>query len=138
MTEILLDRCKIVDLPSFDDLRGRLGVVEGNDTIPFEIRRVYYLYDVPEKSERGAHAHIGLHQLVIAISGEFEIHLNDGSHSRTFHLTDKTHGLYICPMIWRDLGNFSDDGVCLVLASEHFSEDDYIRDYDSFLRMVKT
>jgi len=102
------------------------------NTAPENNRYVYYLYDVPEKSERGGHAHKALHQLIIAISGSFDIHLSDGKNTRIFHLDSPSIGLYVCPMIWRKLDNFSANSTCMVLASNYYDEDDYYRDYDEF------
>jgi len=128
-----IDRCKIIDLPKIADPRGNLTFVEGGQQIPFDIRRVYYLYDVPGGSERGGHAHKNLQQLIIAMSGSFDVVLNDGHRQKRIHLNRSYHGLYVCPMIWRELDNFSSGSVCMVLASSLFSEDDYIRDYASYL-----
>ena len=101
--------------------------------MPFEIKRVYYLYDVPGGAERGGHAHKGLSQLIVAISGSFDIVLDDGHQRRRFHLSRSYSGLYICPMIWRYMDNFSSGSVCLVLASSLYDESDYYRDYERFL-----
>ena len=127
-----LQHCKIIDLPIIEDRRGNLTFIEGGNHIPFDIKRVYYLYDVPGGSHRGGHAHKGLHQLLIAMSGSFDILLDDGRTKFKYHLNRSYYGLYIPPMIWREIDNFSSGSVCMVLASEHFSEDDYYRDYDQF------
>lgn len=103
--------------------------------MPFNISRIYYLYDVPGNTSRGAHAHRALHQFMIAISGSFDVTLDDGNGKRRFHLDQPNQGLYICPMIWRDLYHFSSGAVCLVLASEFYDEQDYIRDYDQFIKL---
>ncbi len=129
-----IDLCKIIDLPKVHDPRGNLTFVEGGSQIPFDIQRVYYLYDVPGGAERGGHAHKGLHQLIIAMSGSFDVVLDDGKDKKRVHLNRSYNGLYLCPMIWRELDNFSSGSVCMVLASNHFHEDDYYRDYDDFLR----
>lgn len=129
---MLVDNCKIIDLPKISDYRGNLSFVESMNQIPFDIKRVYYLYDVPGGAERGGHAHKELHQLVIAISGSFEVTLNDGKNSTTYILNRSSKGLYICPLIWRDLKNFTSGSVCLVLASDFYSEDDYFRNYEIF------
>jgi hypothetical protein len=128
----MIDKCILIPLPKITDIRGNLTFIEGSRHIPFEISRVYYLYDVPEKSERGGHAHKALHQLIIAISGSFDIHLSDGKNTRIFHLDSPSIGLYVCPMIWRKLDNFSANSICMVLASNYYDEDDYYRDYDEF------
>lgn len=127
-----LEDCRTIDLPKVTDARGNLTFVEGHTHVPFDIGRVYYLYDVPGGSERGSHAHKNLHQFVISMSGSFDIVLNDGFNEKRFHLNRSYYGLYICPMIWRTLDNFSSGAVCMVLASEKYDEGDYIRDYDEF------
>lgn len=128
--------CKIIDLPKITDPRGNLSVIEGNVQIPFDIKRVYYLYDVPGGSERGGHAHLELQQLIIAISGSFDVILKDGFETEKFHLNRSYYGLYVPNMIWRELNNFSSGSVCLVFASTVYDEADYIRDYRQFLRKV--
>jgi len=132
-----LEHCRLVDLPKISDPRGNLTFIEGNQHIPFEIKRVYYTYDVPGGSDRGAHAHKRLHQLIIAMSGSFDVVLDDGFEKKRFHLNRSYFGLYVCPMMWRELDNFSSGSVCLVLASELFDPDDYYRDYDLFLKAAK-
>lgn len=129
-----IDQCKIINLPKITDQRGNLTFIEENDQIPFAIERVYYLYDVPGGSERGGHAHKGLHQLIIAISGSFDVILDDGENKMQVQLNRSYSGLYVCPMIWRELCNFSSGSVCLVLASNRYDEADYYRDYDEFMR----
>lgn len=126
--------CRIVDLPKIADPRGNLTFIEGGRHVPFDIRRVYYLYDVPGGSERGGHAHKGLSQLIIAMSGSFDVVLDDGRGKQRHHLNRSYHGLYVCPMIWRELDNFSSGSVCMVLASNLYDESDYYRDYDQYLR----
>jgi dTDP-4-dehydrorhamnose 3,5-epimerase-like enzyme len=133
----MIDHCRIIQLPRFEDPRGSLTFVESNQQIPFEIRRVYYLYDVPGGSERGGHAHKGLQQLIIAMSGSFDIHLDDSQERKTFHLNRSYYGLLVCPMIWREIDNFSSGAVCLVLASNFYTEDDYYRDYQDFTQVAK-
>ncbi len=132
-----LNDCKILELPKITDPRGNLTFVESGNHIPFDIKRVYYLYDVPGGSDRGAHAHKNLHQFVIAMSGSFDIVLDDGDRQRRFHLNRSYYGLYICPMMWRTLDNFSSGGVCMVLASEYYDEADYIRDHDEYIKLAK-
>lgn len=126
--------CKVIDLPKISDPRGNLTFIEANRHIPFEIKRVYYLYDVPGGSERGGHAHKALHQLIIAMSGSFDILIDDGRQKKRIHLNRSYFGLYICPMIWRELDNFSSGSVCMVLASSCYDELDYYRDYDEYVK----
>jgi dTDP-4-dehydrorhamnose 3,5-epimerase-like enzyme len=128
-----LDQCRIIDLPKISDPRGNLTFIEGSRHVPFDIRRVYYLYDVPGGAERGGHAHKGLHQLIIAMSGSFDIVLDDGRDKKRIHLSRSYFGLYVCPMIWREMDNFSSGSVCMVLASNLYDEDDYYRDYQDFV-----
>ena len=125
--------CKIIHLPKISDARGNLTFVESDTHIPFEIKRVYYLYDVPEGAERAAHGHKRLHQLMIPVSGSFDIHLDDGVNKKSFRLNKAYEGLYIPPMLWRDLDHFSSDSVCLVLASLPYDEEDYFRTYNEFI-----
>lgn len=132
----MLEDCKIIELPVIKEPRGNLSFIEANKHIPFGIERVYYLYDVPGGSERGGHAHKALHQLIIAISGSFDIHLDDGVSKKTIHMNRSYNGLYVCPMIWREIDNFSSGAVCLVLASDFYDEDDYYRDYGNFIQDV--
>lgn len=132
-----LDKCQIFDLPRINDRRGNLSFIEANRHIPFEIRRVYYLYDVPGGAERGGHAHKALHQLIIAMSGSFDIHLDDGYAKKTIHMNRSYYGLYVCPMIWREIDNFSSGAVCMVLASEYYDELDYYREYNEFINDAK-
>lgn len=129
-----LSDCKSIALPKISDPRGNLTFVEGGKHIPFDIKRVYYLYDVPGGAERGGHAHKALHQLIIAISGSFDVILDDGAEKVRFHLARSYYGLYVCPMIWRELNNFSSGSVCMVLASNFYDENDYYRDYDKYLK----
>lgn len=127
-----LSDCKILELPRISDPRGNLTFIESDNHIPFGIERVYYLYDVPGGAERGGHAHKQLHQLIIAASGSFSVMLDDGTEKRTFFLNRSNYGLYICPMIWRELHDFSSGSVCTVLASRKYEEEDYYRDYTEF------
>lgn len=132
-----LDRCTLIDFPRIEDARGNLTFIEGSRHVPFDIKRVYYLYDVPGGATRAAHAHKTLHQLLIAMSGSFDVTLDDGHDRRRFHLNRSYFGLYIPPMIWRDIDNFSSGSVCMALASDYFSEDDYFRDYQDFVGAAK-
>jgi len=132
-----IKQCHIIQLPRITDARGNLTFVEGNRHIPFDIKRVYYLYDVPGGSERAGHAHRQLQQLFIAMSGSFDLHLDDGYTKQTYHMNRSYYGLYVGPMIWRDLDNFSSGAVCMVLASHYYDESDYYRDYQDFIKAVK-
>jgi hypothetical protein len=134
MNSMNIDDCKIVNLPKIQDPRGNLTFIEGGHHIPFDIQRVYYLYDVPGGAERGGHAHKGLHQLIIAMSGSFDVVLDDGKNKKRMHLCRSYYGLYVCPMIWRELDNFSSGSVCMVLASNRYDESDYYREYSEFVR----
>jgi len=131
-----LNLCKIIALPKNTDPRGNLTFIEGGVHVPFLIQRVYYLYDVPGGAERGGHAHKELHQLIIAMSGSFDVVLDDGSEKKRFHLNRSYFGLYVCPMIWRELDNFSSGSVCMVLASNRYNENDYYREYADFLNVI--
>jgi dTDP-4-dehydrorhamnose 3,5-epimerase-like enzyme len=134
----VIENCKIINLPRITDPRGNLTFIEGGKHVDFDIKRVYYLYDVPGGAERGGHAHKELQQLIIAISGSFDIVLDDGYEKKRFHLNRSYYGLYICPMVWRELENFSSGSVCMVLASIFYDESDYYRDYDEFLTTVRS
>src|SRR5215212_5550476 len=135
--ESLIERCRLIDLPVITDPRGNLTFIECNRHIPFEFKRVYYLYDVPGGAERAGHGHRKLEQLVIAMSGSFDIVLDDGFQKKRFHLNRSYQGLYVCPMMWRDIDNFSGGSVCMVLASDFYDEDDYFRHYPDFLRAAR-
>lgn len=125
--------CSIIELDRHHSARkGDISVVENGETVPFETKRVYYLYDVPGGVDRGGHAHKELSQLIVAVSGSFTVVLDDGSVKRSFTLNRPYMGLYVVPGIWRVLEDFSSGSVCLVLASEKYDPEDYIRDYDSF------
>ena len=132
--EFSIDTCSVISLPKISDPRGNLTSIEGGQHVPFDIQRVYYLYDVPGGAERGGHAHKGLHQLIIAMSGSFDVVLDDGFNKKRVHLSRSYNGLYVCPMIWRELDNFSSGSVCMVLASNRYDEEDYFRDYGDFLK----
>jgi hypothetical protein len=132
-----LNKCEIYQLPKIEDHRGNLTFVEAGRHVPFKFQRVYYLYDVPGGSDRGEHAHKALHQFFIAMSGSFDITLDDGYERQTYQLNRSYYGLYVCPMVWRSIGNFSSGSVCMVLASEFYDESDYYRDYSEFLRVAR-
>ena len=126
--------CSIIELDKHhSDRKGNISVVENGVTVPFDVKLVYYLYDVPGGESRGSHAHKDLSQLIIAASGSFRVTLDDGNVKRSFILNRPYQGLYVKPGIWRDLDDFSSGAVCMVLASEVYTEDDYIRDYGDFL-----
>ena len=132
-----LHDCRIVDLPVIRDDRGNLTFAEGEHHLPFPFRRVFYLYDVPGGSRRAGHALKTCHQFLIAISGSFDVLLDDGHEQARFHLNRSYHGLHVTPLTWRELDNFSSNSVCLVLASENYNQDDYYRDYESFQAALK-
>jgi len=132
-----LNKCRIIDLPIIPDHRGNLTFIEGGIHVPFDIKRVYYLYDVPGGAERGGHAHNELQQLIIAMSGSFDVVLDDGIRKKRIHLNRSYQGLYLPRMIWRELDNFSSGSVCMVLASQKYSENDYIRNYADFEELKK-
>lgn len=125
--------CSIIELDKHHHEKGNITVVEDGESVPFGVKRVYYLYDVPGGESRGGHAHKALYQLIVAASGSFTVTLDDGKVKRTFLLNRPYQGLMVVPGIWRTLDDFSSGAVCLVLASECYTEDDYIRDYDEFL-----
>lgn len=131
MISTTIKHISIIDIPKIEDTRGNLSVIE-KSTIPFTIKRVYYLYDVPSDAYRGGHAHIQQQELLIALSGSFEVKLNDGKNTKSIMLNKPNKGLLIPTGIWRELENFSSGSVCLVLASDVFSEEDYIRDFNTF------
>lgn len=129
--------CVVIDFPKITDPRGNLTFIEGARHIPFEIKRVFYIYDVPGGVWRGAHAHKDVEQILIAASGSFDVVLNDGKEKKRIHLNRPFKGLYIPPLIWREMDNFSSGSLCLALASDFYSENDYYRDYDEFLSALK-
>lgn len=128
---------RIIDLAKISDPRGCLTFIEGDIHVPFPVRRVYYLYDITSGSSRAGHAHYDLEQLVIAVSGSFDLTLDNGYEKRTITCNRPWIGVHMKSLIWRDLSNFSSGAVCLVLASQRYSEPDYIRNYDRFVEVVK-
>jgi len=130
-----INDCKIISLPKISNRAGNITAIEGLSTIPFAIRRIYYLYDVPGGESRGAHAHKDLEQILLAASGSFDITIDDGCNQRTINLNRPYLGLHLMPGIWRDLSNFSSGAICLVIASLIYQNSDYIRDYQEFLRL---
>jgi len=131
-----LDDIKIIDFPVVEDTRGNLAFIQ-EGVIPYNLKRIYYLYDVPSGAERGGHSHIKQHEILIAISGSFDVILDDGEHRQTFSLNRPNKGLHIVNGIWRELQNFSSGSVCLVISDDVFSEEDYIREYSDFLESKK-
>ena len=131
MNKFTLADCDIFNVPKVHDERGSLAVIENNNC-PFEIKRVYYLYDVPSDAYRGGHAHKNLYQIIIPLSGSFEVLLKDGVREEVIYLNKPNKGLLITPGIWREIDNFSSGSVCLVLASEDYDESDYIRSFEDF------
>lgn len=127
---------QIIEIPKIKNTKGNIGVIE-NDVVPFDIKRVYYLYDVPSSAKRGGHAHKALQQLLVPLSGSFDVVLKDGTEELTITLNKPDKGLLINSNIWRELENFSSGAVCMVIASDVYSEDDYIRDYNDFISYIK-
>lgn len=132
-----VDECRLIDLPRITDDRGNLTVLEGGRHVPFEIKRIFYLYDVPGGAARGGHAHKALHQVLIAMSGSFTVTVDDGGRRKKFRLNRSYYGLYMPPLIWREIDDFSSGSVCLAVVSDFFDESDYYRDYDEFLTRVR-
>jgi len=135
MTRTTINDCTVLTLPKVADPRGNLTFVEGERHVPFPIRRVFFLYDVPTAESRGAHAHRTLNQVLICLAGSFDVAIDDGEFQARIHLNRPWKGLHVPPMIWAAEVNFDPGSVCLVLASELFDERDYIRDYDEFLAL---
>jgi mannose-6-phosphate isomerase-like protein (cupin superfamily) len=131
-----LDKIQLLKIPVVEDVRGNLGIIQSN-FLPFEFKRVYYLFDVPSNAFRGGHAHVNQQEVLIALSGSFEVTVNDGIEKKRYLLNKPNVGLLIPTGIWRELENFSSGAVCLVLASDDFLEEDYIRDFDEFLSTKK-
>jgi dTDP-4-dehydrorhamnose 3,5-epimerase-like enzyme len=124
--------CKMIYLPKVEDVRGNLTFIEEKSHVPFKIKRVYYLYDIPGGVSRGGHAHKEVEEFIIAANGSFDVILDDGFNKQRYHLNRSYYGLYVPTMIWRELDNFSSGSVCLVVASGPYDEDDYVRDYKNF------
>lgn len=127
--------CVIMDLPQVHNVAGNITAIENEKNIPFSVKRIYYLYDVPGGKERGAHAHKTLHQYVVAASGSFDVILDDGLNRKTVTLNHPNRALYLVPGIWRELSNFSSGAICLVLASDVYNRDDYVRSYQEFIKV---
>ncbi len=132
-----IEDCRIIKLPKIYDARGNLTFIENSRHIPFDIKRVFYLYDVPGGETRGGHAHFILKQFIIAASGSFDVVIDDGFNRKTINLNRSYFGLYLPALIWREIENFSSGSVCLVLTSEFYNEDDYIYDYSTFKKIVR-
>ncbi len=131
-----LDLCRIIEFPKIHDPRGNLTFIEGQRHVPFDIKRVYYLYDVPGGESRAGHAHKALEQVLVAMSGSFDVLLDDGFNKKRFHLNRSYFGLYVANRVWREIDNFSSGAVCMALASAPFEEADYYRDYGQFIEAV--
>lgn len=129
--------CNIIELPKISERKGAITPIYSGVQVPFEIQRVFYLYDVPGGEGRGAHAHKALHQFIVSVMGAFDVVMDDGIEKKRVRLDRAYFGLHIPPMIWAHEENFSSGGVCLVLASMKYDESDYIRDYDTFMREKK-
>src|ERR1041384_938164 len=130
--------CTLLHLPKVADHRGNLTFIEQHKHVPFEVRRVFYVYDIPSGQDRGAHAHRALHQFVVCLSGSLDVALDDGNERRTVHLNRPWIGLHIPPMIWASEGNFDPGTVYLILASDYYEAADYYRDYDEFVRVARS
>lgn len=129
--------CSLIDLPRVNDPRGNLTFIEGGRHVPFELKRIFYLYDVPGGAMRAGHALKRCHQFIVATSGSFDVILDDGAERKRFQLNRSYYGLYVPPLVWREIDNFSSNSVCVVLASEAYDESDYYRNYEDFLAAVK-
>lgn len=129
--------CIVLPLYKVHNRSGNITIVEGQTNVPFDIKRIYYLYDIPGGADRGGHAHIELKQLIVAASGSFQVMLDDGANKKIVTLNRPDYGLLVVPRIWRELLEFSSGSICLVLASDIYKEDDYLRNYDEFKKMIK-
>ncbi|TCG09504.1 hypothetical protein BZM27_05340 [Paraburkholderia steynii] len=132
-----VNNCQLLEFPRILDPRGSLTPIEGGTQVPFDIQRVYYIYDVPAGASRAGHSHRELQQVLVAISGSFDVHVDDGRERKVFHMNRPYLGLYVPKMIWREIDNFSAGSVCVSLASAHYEESDYYRNYDDFLQAVR-
>ena len=132
-----LEKCRLIDLPKISDPRGNLTFIESGRHIPFDIKRVYYLYDVPGGAMRAGHAHKTLQQFLIAMSGSFDITVDDGHHRMKYQLNRSYYGLYIPPLMWREIDNFSSGSICTALVSDFFDESDYYRNYVDFINAIR-
>ena len=132
-----INDCKIIDLPKFLDIRGNLSFVEQNNHIPFGIKRTYWVYDVPGGEARGGHAYINNEEFIVALSGSFDVVVDDGNEKRVFQMNRSYYGLYIPKGMWREINNFSSNSFALEFGSAEYNEDDYIRDYDTFLKLKR-
>lgn len=133
----MIKRVRKIELPKIEDARGNLSFIEGNNHIPFEIKRVYWIYDVPGGEFRGSHAYKTLHEFIIALSGSFDVVLDDGHEKKTYSLNRSYYGLYVPNLLWRSLENFSTNSLCLILSSNFYDATDYIRKYDDFLEYIR-
>ncbi|MEO8400904.1 MAG: FdtA/QdtA family cupin domain-containing protein [Gammaproteobacteria bacterium] len=133
-----IKNCKLIDLPKHVDDRGLLSFIESNQHIPFEIKRIFYLYDVPAQKSRGAHAHKTLQQFILSLGDSLDVEIDDGREKQRFHLNKPWKGLYIPPMIWTSVENFQSKSICMVLASDSYQESDYYRNYENFLQAINT
>ena len=131
-------QCKLISFPTFSNPDGDLSVVESNQHIPFKIKRIYYLHNIPTGAKRGVHAHQKLQQFIIAITGSFTIVIDDGTNKQTLTLNDPKKGLYVSPLIWREITEFSKGAVLMVLASEHYNPEDYFHEYSDFIQHLKS
>lgn len=134
MKESRVAQCRLIELPKVHNVAGNITSVHSHGEIPFAIERVYYMYDIPGGETRGGHAHKSLQQLIVAATGSFEMVVDDGYERSRFHLSRSYQGVYVPPGIWRELENFSSAGICLVLASSVYNEEDYLRNYADFVR----
>ena len=128
--------CRIIGLDVYPDVNGKLAVIENGDNLPFDIKRCFFLYDVPSGAERGGHSHFEMSELIIALTGAFHVVVDDGIERKEFLLNKPNEGLLVPPGLWRELNGFTSGAVCLALASTNFSEEDYVREYDHFLQLT--
>ncbi len=133
-----IHNCNVIELSKIHNPAGNITIIQNGEHLPFDVKRVYYLYDVPGGSERGGHAHKNLYQLIVAASGSFDVIIDDGRNKKIIQLNRPNFGLLVIPGIWREIVNFSSGAICFVLASEKYSEDDYIREYDEFQKFKKS